>query len=71
MRLRDARAVVADAEAMAASWGSQRQQLDAALGENVGRLQALAAARLPMMSGRKASRARPWSTRRSPSCRCP
>ena len=56
MRLRDARTVVADAEAMAASWGSQRQQLDAALGENVGRLQALAAARLPMMGGRKASR---------------
>ena len=56
MRLRDARAVIADTEAMGAASGTQRQQLDAALGENIGRLQALAAARLPMMSGRKAAR---------------
>ena len=56
MRLRDARAVIADTEAMRAASGTQRQQLDAALGENIGRLQALAAARLPMMSGRKAAR---------------
>ncbi len=50
------RAVIADVEAMAAASGMQRQRLDAALRENIGRLQALAAARLPMMSGRKAAR---------------
>ena len=38
------------------SSGARRQQLDAAFGENVGRLQAVAAARLPMLSGRKAAR---------------
>lgn len=56
MRLRDARAAVVESEAVVAASGAERQQLDAAFGQNVGRLQAVAAARLPMLSGRKASR---------------
>jgi len=56
MRLRDARAAVAESEALVASSGLQRQQLDVAFRENIGRLQALAAARLPMLGGRKAAR---------------
>jgi hypothetical protein len=56
MRLRDARAAVAEWEAVVAAESAQRQELDAALGENVGRLQAVAAARLPMLGGRKAAR---------------
>jgi len=56
MRLRDARAAVAEWEAVVAAENAQRQELDAALGQNVGRLQAVAAARLPMLGGRKAAR---------------
>ena len=56
MRLRDARTAVADAEGAAAAAAVQRQQLDATFGENIGRLQGVAAARLPMLSGRKAAR---------------
>jgi hypothetical protein len=56
MRLRDARAAVAEWEAVVAAESAQRQELDVALGENVGRLQAVAAARLPMLGGRKAAR---------------
>jgi hypothetical protein len=56
MRLRDARAAVAEWEAVVATSSAQRHQLDAGLAENVGRLRAVAAARLPMLGGRKAAR---------------
>jgi hypothetical protein len=56
MRLRNARTAVAEWEAVVAASSAQRQELDAALAENVGRLRAVAAARLPMLGGRKAAR---------------
>ena len=56
MRLRDARVAAIEAEASLTASGGERAQLDAALSENVGRLQAVAAARLPVLSGRKAAR---------------
>lgn len=56
MRLRDARAAVAEWEAVVAASSAQRHELDAGLAENVGRLRAVAAARLPMLGGRKAAR---------------
>jgi hypothetical protein len=54
VRLRDGRAAVADAESTVAGADRRRVELDAALTENVGRLQAVAAARLPILGGRKA-----------------
>ncbi len=57
MRLRDARAEVAALEDRLAAASDQAQRAEQALAENVGRLQAVAAARLPTLSGRKAGRA--------------
>jgi hypothetical protein len=56
MRVRDARADATEAEAQLAALASQRQQVEGALADNVGRLQAVAAARLPAIGGRKAAR---------------
>jgi hypothetical protein len=56
MRLRDARAAAADAQARLGAANAQRQRVGAAFRENVGRLQAVAAARMPVLSGRKGSR---------------
>jgi hypothetical protein len=56
MRLRDARAALADAESRLSATNALQRQVDAALVENVGRLRAVAAARLPVLSGRKGSR---------------
>jgi hypothetical protein len=56
MRLRDARAAAADAEARLRAANGQRQRVGAAFRENVGRVQAVAAARMPVLSGRKGSR---------------
>lgn len=56
MRLRDARAAAADAQARLGGANAQRQRVGAAFRENVGRLQAVAAARMPVLSGRKGSR---------------
>lgn len=55
-RMRDGRATVAEAQAELAAAGPRRTQIDTALAENVGRLQAVAAARLPVLGGRKAAR---------------
>jgi hypothetical protein len=57
MRLRDARARVASLERQLAAQAERAQRAEAALSENVGRLQAVAAARLPALSGRRAARA--------------
>lgn len=57
MRLRDARDEMAALEAQLAAAAEQAQRSDRALAENVGRLEAVVAARLPMLSGRKAGRA--------------
>lgn len=58
MRLRDARAEVAALEGHVAAASDQAERAEQALAENVGRLQAVVAARLPTLSGRKAGRAR-------------
>jgi hypothetical protein len=57
MRLRNARADVVAAERRLAAVTEQGRLADRGLAENVGRLEALVAARLPMLSGRKAGRA--------------
>jgi hypothetical protein len=56
-RLRDARELVAALERQLAAQAEQAQRAEAALVENVGRLRAVAAARLPLLSGRRAARA--------------
>jgi hypothetical protein len=58
MRLRDAREQVAALEQHLAAAAERAQQVEAALVTNVGRLEAVVAARLPMLSGRKAARVR-------------
>ena len=57
LRLRDARRQVATLEQQVAAATQRTQQAHTALSENVGRLKAVAAARLPVLSGRKAGRA--------------
>lgn len=56
MRVLAARAKIAFLEARLAAASEQSQRTTQALAENVGRLQAVAAARLPLLSGRKAAR---------------
>jgi phage shock protein A len=56
-RLRDARDDVVEAERQIAAAGPELDRLHTALGENVGRVRAVAAARIPMLSGRKATKA--------------
>ena len=56
-RLVDARGRVADAEHALATAGRRHELVHTALTENVGRLLAVAAARLPVLSGRKANKA--------------
>jgi phage shock protein A len=56
-RLADARARVVEAERQIAAAGPELDRLRTALDENVGRVQAVAAARIPMLSGRKATKA--------------
>jgi hypothetical protein len=56
-RLADARARVVEAERQIAAAGPELDRLRTALDENVGRVQAGAAARIPMLSGRKATKA--------------
>jgi hypothetical protein len=58
MRLRDARERVAALEQHLAAAAELAQQVEAALVTNVGRLEAVVAARLPVLSGRKAARVR-------------
>lgn len=57
MRLRDARGLVTSLEQQSATAAEQSQQVESALGENVGRLEAVVASRLPALRGRKAARA--------------
>jgi hypothetical protein len=57
IRLRDAREQVAALERQLTAQAEQAQRAEAALAENVGRLRAIAAARLPLLSGRRAARA--------------
>jgi hypothetical protein len=55
--MRDAHQQVAWLEQQVAAATQRTQQVHTALSENVGRLKAVAAARLPVLSGRKAARA--------------
>jgi len=57
LRMRDAHQQVAWLEQQVAAATQRTQQVHTALSENVGRLKAVAAARLPVLSGRKAARA--------------
>lgn len=57
LRMRDAHQRVAWLEQQVAAATQRTQQVHTALSENVGRLKAVAAARLPVLSGRKAARA--------------
>lgn len=57
MRLRDAREQVKALEMRLATAADQARRTEIALDENVGRLEAVVVSRLPMLSGRKASRA--------------
>lgn len=57
IRLRDARELVTSLEQQSATTAEQAQQVESALGENVGRLEAVVASRLPALRGRKAARA--------------
>ena len=56
MRLRDARDERAALESQLDAAAQRSRQVTQALAQNVGRLQAVAAARLPVLSGRKAAR---------------
>ncbi len=56
LRLQTARDEVAALEAELAAASERSQRTTSALGENIGRLQAVIAARLPMLSARKAAR---------------
>jgi hypothetical protein len=56
LRLQTARDEVAALEAELATASERSQRTTSALGENIGRLQAVIAARLPMLSARKAAR---------------
>lgn len=56
LRLQSARDEVASLEAELAAASERSQRTTSALGENIGRLQAVIAARLPMLSARKAAR---------------
>lgn len=58
MRVRDARSEVAALEQRVAAAGDRIAQLERACAENAGRLEAVAAARLPVLRGRKAAKAR-------------
>ena len=57
LRMRDARGQAASLEQQAAAATQRMQQMHTALSENLGRLKAVAAARLPVLSGRKAAHA--------------
>ncbi len=57
VRLVDARALVADLERQLAAGAERAQWAETALDVNVGRLQAVAAARLPLLTGRRGGRA--------------
>jgi hypothetical protein len=57
-RLVDARARVAEAEQVLAAASQQHDRVRTGLTRNAGRLQAVAAARLPVLSGRRANKAR-------------
>jgi hypothetical protein len=57
VRLHDARALVAELERRLARGAEQSLRAEAALDANVGRLRAVAAARLPLLAGRRGSRA--------------
>ena len=56
LRMRDARRQAASLEQQVAAATQRMQQVHTALSENLGRLRAVAAARLPVLSGRKAVR---------------
>lgn len=57
MRMRDGREARAELERQVATATDRAEQARAALTANIGRLEAVAAARLPVLSGRKASKA--------------
>jgi hypothetical protein len=57
MRLRDARAEVAGLERQLAAQAERARRAEAELAANAGRLRAVAAARLPLLSARRAARA--------------
>jgi hypothetical protein len=56
MRLRDGRETVAALEGEIAAADERAHRVETALAENVGRLEAVVAARLPLVGGRKAAR---------------